>query len=71
LLTAYRLRHADVEHVVHKGTKVLLVFQVGNLRVGIHDLFASPDATVVLQNGSGTFSGEDAHCYRATGSFTC
>lgn len=56
---------------MHKGTKVLLVFQVGNLRVGIHDLFASPDATVVLQNGSGTFSGEDAHCYRATGSFTC
>jgi hypothetical protein len=57
----------------YKGTKVLVEFQVGGRRVGLHDLFgeARPDTTVVLRRGSGTFSGKDTHGFRATGSFTC
>lgn len=57
----------------YKGTRVLVEFQVGGRRVGLHDLLgeARPDTTVVLHRASGTFSGKDPHGYRATGSFSC
>ncbi|HEY1367352.1 MAG TPA: hypothetical protein VGF23_09575 [Gaiellaceae bacterium] len=72
-LTYFGLVVEGTKPGTYRGTKVLVAFQVGSMRVGLHDLLAEarPDTSATLTGSSGTFSGKDAHGNLATGSFTC